>query len=287
MPSPDTKTLYEFKKQIKALKSFRGRGTELISVYITPGYSVSDVVAKLRDEFGQAANIKSKSTQKNVQAALERAMHYLKQLGHKPPENGIAVFTGNISEAEGKTDIALYSIIPPFPLQTQFYRCDSAFVTEPLEDMFEKAGNYGLVVMDGKDATVAILKGKVMKVLKHIHSTAHGKFVKGGQCLHEDTLIQKADGSIIPIKELAEGEAILSADLRRHKAQTAECTAIYSRTSNKAYKLSFKNPQTSITATPEHLFFVLDGAKYAERSVAELKKGDKVDRKSTRLNSSH
>ena len=52
--SSDSKALYEFRKQLEALKKFQGRGTELISVYITPDYPIAEIVAKLRDEYGQA-----------------------------------------------------------------------------------------------------------------------------------------------------------------------------------------------------------------------------------------
>lgn len=176
----ESKELYEFKKQVQALKKFQGHGTELISVYISPGYPVPEITAKLRDEFGQASNIKSATTKKNVQGALERIMHFLKGV-NKPPENGIAVFCGNLSETEGRVDIQIYSVVPPMPLTTQFYRCESQFVLEPLEDLLEHTDTYGLVVMDGKEATVAILKGKQLKVVKKLESTAHQKVNKGGQ----------------------------------------------------------------------------------------------------------
>ena len=176
----DTKSLYDFKKQVEALKEFRGRGTELISVYVTPGYPLSEITGKLRDEYGQAANIKSKSTQKNVQAALEKIMQYLKTF-KQTPENGIAIFAGNVSETEGKVDVQLYSVVPPVPLGVQFYRCESQFVMEPLEELGEKIDTYGLVVMDGKEATVAVLRGKQIKIVKKLHSTAHQKVSKGGQ----------------------------------------------------------------------------------------------------------
>lgn len=175
----DSKARFDFKKQVEALKKYRGRGTELISVYITPKYPISDIVAKLRDEYGQASNIKSKSTQKNVQAALEKIMAFLKNF-REPPPNGMAVFAGNVSQTEGKTDYELFSIEPPAPLTVQFYRCESVFVTE-LEEMVDQTGQYGLVVMDGKEATVAILKGKQIKVVKRLNSTAHQKVHKGGQ----------------------------------------------------------------------------------------------------------
>ncbi|HLC38405.1 MAG TPA: hypothetical protein VJI71_03045, partial [Candidatus Norongarragalinales archaeon] len=163
--SSDSKALYEFRKQLEALKKFQGRGTELISVYITPDYPVAEIVAKLRDEYGQASNIKSATTKKNVQAALEKIMHFLKG-ANKPPANGMAVFCGNVSSSEGKVDIEIYSVVPPMPVPVQFYRCESKFVLEPLEELLDVAGTYGLVVLDGKDCTVAVLRGKTVKVLK-------------------------------------------------------------------------------------------------------------------------
>jgi peptide chain release factor subunit 1 len=176
----DAKQLYEFKKQLQALEKFRGRGTELISVYVTPKYPLSEITGKLRDEYGQASNIKSTSTRKNVQAALEKIIAYLKTF-KQAPENGIAVFCGNVSEVEGRQDIQLYSIIPPHPLQTQFYRCESQFVLEPLREMVAPLESYGLVVIDGKEATVAVLEGKSIRVLKRIDNYAPQKTVKGGQ----------------------------------------------------------------------------------------------------------
>ncbi len=178
--STESKILFEFKKHIAHLRDYSGHGTELISVYLTPGYPISDISGKLREEYSQASNIKSKSTQKNVQAALEKIMAFLKTF-KKVPDNGIAIFAGNVSQYEGQIDVQLLFVEPPAPLGTQFYRCESKFVLEPLEDMLEHTGTYGLVVLDGKDATIAVLKGKELKVLRHLHSTAHQKTHKGGQ----------------------------------------------------------------------------------------------------------
>ena len=114
-----SKLKYELRKKLKVLKGIRGSGTELVSVYITPGYQISDVTNKLKEEYGQAANIKSKSTRKNVQSALEKLMNYLKMF-RVPPENGMAVFCGNISKDPGRPDVELFSLVPPEPLGTQF-----------------------------------------------------------------------------------------------------------------------------------------------------------------------
>ena len=265
--------MFEFKKQVEALKKYRGRGTELISVYITPGYQISDVTSKLKDEYGQAANIKSKSTQKNVQAALERIMHHLKSYD-RTPENGVAVFAGNVSEKEGKIDYQLFSVEPPVPLGVQFYRCESTFVLEPLEELMDHACFYGLVVLDGKDATVATLKGKQTRVIKKLHSTAHQKVHKGGQCIHESELVCLGDGRITQIKNVLEGDSLSSLDFEKLKTKNSVCDAVMLRESKEALLLKTKNPICELNVTPEHAFFVVTENGFEEKQAVDLREGD-------------
>ncbi|MGC8647845.1 MAG: peptide chain release factor aRF-1 [Candidatus Micrarchaeia archaeon] len=171
---------YDIKKELKRLASIRGSGTELISVYIPPGFNISDEIARLRDEYGQASNIKSKTTRLNVQGAIERIMQYLK-LYKEPPKNGLAVFAGNISSVQANPDIELFAMEPPQPVRANIYRCDSTFLLEPLEEMLEAKDQYILLVMDGREATIALLKGTHINVEKKLHSFAHAKVRKGGQ----------------------------------------------------------------------------------------------------------
>ncbi len=173
--------MYELKKKLKFLKKIKGRGTELISLYIPDGYSMPEITSKLRTEAGQASNIKSKTTRKNVTDAITKILQFLKMFPNKPPKNGIAIFCGNVSGEEGKSDIRLYSVVPPEPLQVQLYRCDSSFFLEPLERMTDHEETYGLLVMDGKEATLAYLKGTHVTILTQIQSYAHGKHRAGGQ----------------------------------------------------------------------------------------------------------
>jgi peptide chain release factor subunit 1 len=174
------KLVHELKKNLKILRGIRGSGTELISIYITPGYPLGEISGKLRDEYGQASNIKSMTTRKNVLEALEKVLNYLKMF-KAPPENGIAIFCGNISKDSGKPNVELFSIVPPEPLLVQYYRCDSTFSIDPLEDMITAKDSYGLVVMDGREATLATLRGKHVKIIRTLNSTAHSKVHKGGQ----------------------------------------------------------------------------------------------------------
>lgn len=183
----DTKEMYEFKKTISFLKKQRGEGTELISVLIKPGANVNEVVNRLRDEYGQAGNIKSKQTRKNVLAAIDKILSILKGL-NKSPEHGLAVYAGSL-----KGNLESFTIQPHLDINVSIYRCDSTFFTEPLEDMAEQQDSYGLMVLDRREATFAILKGKKTRIIKHLNSTVPGKHGKGGQSAMRFTrLIEQA-----------------------------------------------------------------------------------------------
>jgi len=170
---------FELMRELRNLKKMRGNGTELISLYIPPSYPIAEVTNKLRDEVGQASNIKSKTTRLNVQAAIEKIIQYLK-LFREPPKNGIAIFCGNLSKKPGVQDIQLFSMEPPAPINVQLYRCDSVFFLEPLEDMLKIKESYLLLVIDGKEATIGILKGKHIEVKRKLSSFAPPKTHKGG-----------------------------------------------------------------------------------------------------------
>jgi peptide chain release factor subunit 1 len=171
---------YSIKRELKRLASVRGSGTELISVYIPPDLNISDMVGRLRDEHGQSSNIKSKTTRLNVQTALDKIIQYLR-LYKNPPKNGLAIFCGNISNVQAKPNVELFSMEPQQPIKSTIYRCDSQFMLEPIMEQMEATDLYVLVVMDGRDATIALLRGTGTTVEKKIRSFAHAKVRKGGQ----------------------------------------------------------------------------------------------------------
>src|SRR3989339_211267 len=174
------KQKYQLKKFIKELEKHKGRHTELVSVYIPQGYDITKIINHLEQEKGTATNIKSAATRKNVIDALERMVQHLR-LFKRTPENGLAVFSGNVAEREGKQDFKVWSIEPPLRLKTRIYRCDKEFVLELLRDMLETKEGYGLVVVDRRDANIALLKGKSIIPLLKTHSEVPGKFKAGGQ----------------------------------------------------------------------------------------------------------
>ncbi|MFA5077579.1 MAG: peptide chain release factor aRF-1, partial [Candidatus Micrarchaeia archaeon] len=171
---------YELKKQLRKLGEMSGSGTELVSVYIPAGYPIHETGNRLREEINQAGNIKSKTTRNNVIGALERIIAHLKLFKQTPP-NGMVAFAGNISNNPSKTDIQLFSLEPPQPLSVSVYRCDNRFFLEPLQRMLDATDSYGIVVMDGREATIAVLKGTQTVIVKKLNSMAHAKIRKGGQ----------------------------------------------------------------------------------------------------------
>jgi len=176
----EEKDKIKLEEMIEKLEKIRGRHTELISVYIPAGFNINQVAKQLEAEKSTASNIKSKSTQKAVLNSLETIIRELK-LYKQTPENGMAVFAGNVSEKEGQEDIQSFAIEPPKPMKTRLYRCDQTFVLEPLQEMLKVDEVYGLVVMDRKEATFGLLEGKQIKVLRKMTSGVPGKVRAGGQ----------------------------------------------------------------------------------------------------------
>ncbi len=181
MSEVSSKEIYEVKRTLEELSQKRGRGTELVSVYIPPDRQISDVVKHMREELSQSANIKSKQTKKNVQSAIEVIMQRMK-LFSKPPEKGLVLFVGMIPKGgPGTEKMETYVFEPPEPVQTYVYHCNSEFFLEPLQEILEEKDIYGLAVIDRKEATIAILRGKRIDIVKHLTSGVPGKHKAGGQ----------------------------------------------------------------------------------------------------------
>jgi len=174
------KQRFELKKFVRELEAYRGRHTELVSVYVPAGYDIIKVIQQMADEQGTASNIKSSSTRKNVTDALERMIQHLKLYKRTPP-NGLLAFSGNISDREGVSDVRVWSLEPPIPINQRLYRCDKEFVLDLLREMIEETNVYGMVVIDRRDATLALLRGKTIIPLVSTHSQVPGKFRAGGQ----------------------------------------------------------------------------------------------------------
>ncbi|MFH1510287.1 MAG: peptide chain release factor aRF-1 [Candidatus Woesearchaeota archaeon] len=174
------KQRYDLDRFVKDMEKYKGRHTELVSVYVPAGYDINKIIQHLGQEQGTASNIKSAATRNNVINALEKMIQHLR-LFKSTPEHGLAVFSGNVAEREGFQDYKVWSIEPPVPLNTRIYRCDKDFVLDLLREMLDIKEGYGLIVMDRREGDVAVLKGKSIIPLASTKSNVPGKTRAGGQ----------------------------------------------------------------------------------------------------------
>jgi peptide chain release factor subunit 1 len=170
----------KLRKLIEELENVRGRHTELVSLYIPAGYNLNEVISMISKEISLTENVKSKTVRKNVIDALTKILQHLR-LYRKTPENGLVIFCGNVSQQEGKSDIKLWAIEPPEPINIKLYWCDQRFELEPLKEIAKEKDVYGLLVLDTQECTIGLLQGKSIRVLKHLESLVPSKTVKGGQ----------------------------------------------------------------------------------------------------------
>jgi len=173
-------TKEQLSELLETLSGYRGRATELITVYVPAGYDPNAVQRQLEAEVSTAKNIKSTSTRKNVTESLEKIIRTLKEYMTTPPR-GMALFAGNVSENESQTDIQLWEIEPPEEVRIRLYRCDKEFVLEPLQSMLEVSEIYALLVMDRNEATIGQLVGKRIEMLQNMSSGVPSKVRAGGQ----------------------------------------------------------------------------------------------------------
>ena len=263
------------KHLINELKAQKALHTEFVSVYIPKDYEMTKIINHLAEEQGTASNIKSAVTRKNVQSALEKMIQHLRLFAKTPP-NGLAVFTGNVAATEGKQDMRVWSIEPPVPLNIRLYRCDKTFVIDILEEMMVEKSVYGLVVLDRRDAILALLKGKTLIILKKTHSDVPGKFKAGGQCLIKDTFIQSCDGNILQIKNSHNPLVLKSMSLNNFSLTDSPITEKWEVNKSQIYKIITKYPRLEVQASKDHTFFVQTNGEIIEKAAEELKENDSL-----------
>ena len=178
---------------LEELREMKGFGTELVTIIIPPDRQVSDARSLLQNEHGQAANIKSKGTRKNVQGAIESALSTLSKYKNAG-ENGIALFVGSIIIGNNKNKMVNIVVEePPQSLISFRYRCDSVFELTQLEDMLIDKKSYGLFVIDRSEAAFGLASGKRIHVQEHLVSNIMGKHRQGGQSAQRfERLIEEA-----------------------------------------------------------------------------------------------
>ena len=270
----DRRERVKFKKFLAEVGGVRGRHTELVSVFVPAGYDLNKIIQHLGQEQGTASNIKDARTRKNVIDSLERMIRHLRLYKATPP-NGLAVYAGNCSATENKIDIKVFSVEPPQPLNMRLYRCDQYFHVEQLQGMLESDEIYGMIVMDNRDAIVAILQGTATTVLKQMHSTVPGKVKVGGQCLAAaDSVVQLADGGLVPIGSMHNPLVVKSFNFGLEGFEDSPVLDKWDSGSKEVVKVVTRTPRLEIDSSGDHTFFVWQKGAVCEKLCSDLVVGD-------------
>ncbi len=232
-----------FKKKLRKMASFKGKGTELISLYLPPNVDRSLVTGQLTEEMSQSSNIKSPTTRKNVQGALRKLQNFLKSINFKLPPQGLVVFCGNISQQEGKSDIQLVTLKPVKTLNTKLYWCDSEFHLGPLQEMAQPSEIFGILTIDKNEATIAILIGKKYEIVGHF-------------------------------SEAGNPAAVKSVDFGDYSIQDSFISNKWKENKFEALKIITRYPQLSVTCSKNHRFFCWNQGKIEEKAAEELKESE-------------
>ena len=264
----------ELRKFVNELSKYRGRHTELVSVYVPAGYELIKIIQHLQEEQGTAENIKDKTTRNNVIDALERLIRHLK-LFKRTSENGLAAFSGNVAEKEGQQDIKVWSIEPPIPLKTRIYRCDQTFVLDLLRELLDINETYGLIVMDNREANIGLLRGTLITQVASLTSSVPGKVKAGGQCVLPDTLVITNEGDIIECNNLHNPYVVKSINFDDYKIVDSNIVDKWNVNKNKAIHIVTKEPRIELICSKDHVLFTFNG-KLSQTYAENLKVGDSL-----------
>ena len=140
---------FKLKRMIKQLKAADGNGTSMISLIVPAGKKISDIQKQLVDEAGKANNIKDRVNKNSVLKGINTVKERLKLYNNIPP-NGLFIYCGEVIAQSGKGEGKIVLNFEPYkPIKTTCYRCDSKFVTEPLEELLVSSDRYGFIIVDG------------------------------------------------------------------------------------------------------------------------------------------
>lgn len=243
---------YELKKLIRELEDIKGRNTELVSLYIPADYDMSKISEFVTSEASEAENIKSKHTRKNVQAALDKIGRKVKE-EQEPPETGVAFFSGNVSDREGRPEYKVWEVIPPQPIESRRYRCDKEFMLDPLREMVIDDEIYGLIAVDKNNAAIGTLQGSSVKTIHTLSSDVPGKTRAGGQCLVPETEVLMPDGSTKELAKIEVGEEVASVNPETRRIVRSK---VKDKWTNEKQVYKIQTNDGSIKASEDHEIFV-------------------------------
>ena len=172
---------FKIKRLIKQLSSIRGvGGTSLISLILPSGENINKVNKKLTDEYGAAANIKSRVNRLSVLSAITSVQERLKFYKFIP-ENGLICYCGEAQLEDGKLKKINIVFEPYKPITTSLYMCDNRFHIDCLNTILTSNDKFGFIIVSGGDFLTAIVENDNKTILHTLSLELPKKHSKGGQ----------------------------------------------------------------------------------------------------------
>merc|ERR1719311_1593044 len=171
---------WKIRRMIKTLNDAKGAGTSMISLIVPGKDDINRVNKMLTEEMGTASSIKSRVNRLSVLGAITSTQQRLKLYNRTPP-NGLIIYCGTITTAEGKEKKVTIDIEPYKPIHTSMYLCDNKFHTEDLAELLEDDDKFGFLIMDGNGSLYGTVCGNHREILHKFSVDLPKKHGRGGQ----------------------------------------------------------------------------------------------------------
>ncbi|MDP2938045.1 MAG: LAGLIDADG family homing endonuclease, partial [Candidatus Omnitrophota bacterium] len=116
------------------------------------------------------------------------------------------------------------------------------------------------------------LPGKVKDLERLLQKKPLSGSLGIGHCLTGDTLILLADGRIVSISTMEDGQEALSFNLQTQKLESAKIKIFKHKSPEYLYNL--RTSFASLKCSAQHKLFVVSGDKIIEKQVKDIKRGD-------------
>lgn len=168
---------HKLRKLIAGLSDKKGKTKEYISLYIPKNADMQEIISSVKNEVDSII-VKSQIDSDRLKETSKYVIRHLKEQ-QKNLENGLTIFAGLLWIYDSER-LNIEELVPPQPISSYFCVIDDHFHLEPLREMLRDQRVIGLIAVDTKEASFAIVSGEKMKLIESITSGIPGKTRKGG-----------------------------------------------------------------------------------------------------------
>lgn len=179
----DHSEIWRLRRRLEYIEKLKpATNTSVFSILLRPDDHVTKIRAMLSDEYAKSANIKSNQNRLSVQEGLKAICEYLKTYRFFP-KHGLACYYGSVLAdpcSDKESRFKLY-FQPPKVIPRFVYNCDTSFETQTLRTLLQDDTAIGFIVIDGKGALFATVRGNAKEIHQKISVDLPRKHTRGGQ----------------------------------------------------------------------------------------------------------